>query len=563
MKELIRRLRGHLRITADLAVSSLFINILGLTSSIYSIVVLRRYLSVGLDSTLVTLTVGALLAVFFEFALRSIRMAVGRELSRVSDRELSEAVFTTLAQSQYAQMSRVGGEQFREAVRGLATIQQAYSPFSVLTIFDAPFALLYLITLYFISPFLASIAGSVVLVSLLIGFFVQKRMQGPAQELSTESAKQGHHVSTLISSADAVRIFNWLPLLKEKWLKQQNMVEGSRSQLQHHQNLAQQMGISSAMLLSILMMGLGAREVLAGNMSVATLIGGNILAGRGLSCINRCSQVLDQFARAREHLKAIRNLATLPLEKNQGTVLAEVTGRVQIHDLGFMFPGSSLPLFESVSLQLQPGEVLVVKGGNGTGKTTLARLLVGLHDMQRGEIRLDDINTRQFDPAWLRKQMVYLPQEVSFFDGSLRENLTCLNEEVPKEIIHSNIEKLGLKSVLEASPEGLDMIMANGGRQLSLGVRRRLAFCRGLNSGGKILILDEPTEGLDDDGCRGVTAILNEQIKRKSTIIIMSNAPFIAAAADYILDLNQKPVPHLGRVNREIAQQDGKVEVQG
>ena len=545
MKELFRRLRTHLRLTVDLTISSLFINILGLTSSIYSIVVLRRYLAVGLDSTLVTLTVGALMAVVFEFALRHVRMAIGRELSRQSDRELSEATFTALAQSQYSHMNRVGGEQFREAVRGLGTIQQAYSPFSVLTIFDAPFALLYLFALTIISPFLASIAASVVLFSLGFGFIVQKRMQNPAQSLSKDSAQQGIHVSTLISASDSVRIFNWLPLLRKKWLDQQNLVETARSSLQHHQNLAQQMGISSAMLLSILMMGLGAREVLAGNMTVATLIGGNILAGRALSCINRCSQVLDQFARASQHMKTLRALATLPIEKEQGTTLAQLTGKFQIADLGFLFPGAALPLFESVSVTLDPGKVLVVKGSNGAGKTTLARLLVGLHEPQRGEIRLDGINTRQFNPVWLRKQLMYLPQEVSFFDGSLRENLTCLNSEIDEESIMATVRKLHLGSLLEASQEGLDMPLPGGGRHLSLGIRRRLALCRALLGGGKLLILDEPTEGLDDTGCQAVASILNEKIKEGTTIIIMSNAPFLIEAADYVLDLNIKPVPSL------------------
>ena len=562
MKELFRRLRAHSRLATEMGVASLFINILGLTSSIYSIVVLRRYLTVGLDSTLVTLTVGALLAVVFEFALRHVRMALGRELSSQSDRELSEATFATLAQSQYSQMSRVGSEQYREAVGGLSTIQQAYSPFNVLTLFDAPFALLYLFALYIINPVLAAIAGSIVIGSLTFGLFVQKRMQEPASSLSKENAQQGVHISTLISAADSVRIFNWLPLLQKKWLKQQTQIENLRASLQHNQNLAQQMGISSAMLLSILMMGFGAREVLAGNMTVATLIGGNILAGRALSCINRCAQVLDQFTRANQQMITLRALATLPLEKDQGTTLKKMHGRFQITDLGFMFQGAPLPLFESVSLTLNPGQILAVTGTNGAGKTTMARLLVGLHDSQRGEIRLDDINIRQFNPFWLRQQLMYLPQEVSFFDGTLRENLTCLNSDAEEDDVLSIARKLDLSSFLEARPDGLDMALIGGGRHLSLGIRRRLALCRALVGGGKILILDEPTEGLDSTACQAVTAILNEQTIAGATIILMTNAPFSIEAADYVLDLNRKPVPELKKkgITKSSASKEGNKE---
>jgi ATP-binding cassette subfamily C protein LapB len=547
MKELFRRVRNQSRLASEIGVASLVINILGLTSSIYSIVVLRRYLAVGLDSTLVTLTVGAVLAVVFEFALRRIRLSLASGLCRQADRELAEAAFTTLAQSQYGQMSRVGGEQYRELLTGLSTVQQAYAPFNMLTLYDVPFATIYLLALFFISPFLALIAGGSTLFSLAVSWLVQKRMQGPAQRLTRETAAQNATHSTLIAAADSVRQFNWLPVLQEKWANRQTQIDDWRASLQQHQNLAQQLGISSAMLLSILMMGFGSREVLQGNMTVATLIGGNILAGRALSNINRCAQALELFARARQSLETLRSLATLPMEKQQGTTLRKLGGALQLQDVGFMYAGSSAPLFESVSFTLEPGQVLVVQGGNGTGKTTMAKLLVGLLLPQRGEVRLDGVNLQQLQPPWLRRQTMYLPQEPAFFDGTLRENLVCLNSDIDDEKIFEQAAKLGLSSLLETSPEGLDMQLSGGGRSLSLGIRRRLALCRALLGGGAFAVFDEPTEGLDASGCRAVADLLNHLVKSGVTMVIMSNDPFISKAADWCLDLNQKPVPLITR----------------
>ncbi len=548
MKELLRRLRNHPRLATEILLSSLLINILGLTSSIYSIVVMRRYLAVGLDSTLVTLTVGALLAVFFEFVLRHIRMSLTRFLSRESDHELSEATFKVFSQSQYMHLTRLGSNQSREILSGLATVQQAYAPANVASLFDAPFATIYLFTLLLISPSLAAIACGVVLFSLVAGLVVQRRMQKPAQELSAENARQNSHTSTLVAAPDAVRQFNWLPILKQKWGEQQTRIEELRSAIQHHQNLAQQLGLSSAMLLSIVIMGFGSREVITGNMTVATLIGANILASRALSNINRCAQTFELMARAAQQLKLLSAFAKLPLEKENGTVLAELQGRVQLEDLAFIYSGQNTPLFESVSFSLAPGEVLVVKGGNGTGKTTMAKLLAGLLEPHRGEIRIDGVNLRQFQPFWLRRNLVYLPQEPTFFNGTLRENLSCLNPEADDVLIQQVMAKVGLSTMLTSNPEGLDMMIQGGGRHFSLGIRRRLAFCRALLSGGKVLILDEPTEGVDVEGCQAIAATLNEMVTARATMIVMSNDPFIVKGANRVLDLDHKPVPRLSAV---------------
>lgn len=545
MKELLRRLRGNLGLVNEMLLASLFINILGLTSSIYSIVVLRRYLTVGLDSTLITLSVGAVVAVILEFSLRRIRMSLARGLGNHCDRELAEAAFVTLSQSNYSHMSQIANEHFREVINGLNSVQQAYAPFNILTFYDAPFATLYLFVLYCISPYLAGIAACVVLVSLLSGWLIQRRMQAPAGQLAQENTVQNSLHSTLIMAPDSVRQFNWLPILQEKWSVQQDKVDNSRTCIQHDQNFAQQLGISSAMLLSILMMGFGSREVLLGNMTVATLIGGNILAARALNSINRCAQGFEQFARAKQHLQTLRNLATLPLEKNKGTTLKAITGKLTLNDVGFMYKGASSPLFESLNLTLEPGKILAVTGPNGSGKTTLAKLLTGLLEPKRGDIKLDDVNYKQFQPAWLRSQMVYLPQEPTFFNGTMRENIACLAPETDDESLMKTINTVGLTPLIEESPDGLDTTLHSGARHLSLGVRRRLALCRAMAGGGQLYILDEPTEGLDTAGRQAIAAILNMMIEKKATLVIMSNDSFILRAADYLLDIGVKPVPDL------------------
>ncbi len=545
MKELLRRLASRPRLTTEIFVASLVINVLGLTSSIYSIVVLRRYLSVGLDSTLITLTVGALIAVFFEFLLRKIRVTLGREVSNRADRELSEAAFAAMSQSSYAHMTKIPAEQHRETLNGLSVVQQAYSPLNVMVLFDAPFAVLYLTVLYFISPPLAAIAGGISLLSLAFACYIQHKLREPAETLSKENAQLGTYNNALISAPDALRQFNWLGILRAKWSAKQQSVESIRANLLHLQNMSQQVGMSSAMLLSIVMMGVGAKLVMSGQLSVATLIGANILAARALNSINRCAQSLDQFARAEQQLKMLRVLALLPLERESGTRLPSVTGKLELRDVGFMYPGATMPVFESANLAIEPGQILVVKGGNGAGKTTMSKIVSGLVAPQRGEVRLDGVNLRQCDPYWMRRQFSLLPQEPVFFEGSLRENLVCSDDSITDDQIWQNCQQVGVLRFLETNPDGLDMAITGGGRQLPLGIRRRLALVRALLVQGAVVVLDEPTEGLDAEGCSAIAGMLNELTSSGRTLIIMSNDPFILSGASMVLDLDKKPVPQL------------------
>ncbi len=218
---------------------------------------------------------------------------------------------------------------------------------------------------------------------------------------------------------------------------------------------------------------------------------------------------------------------------------------MEFQDLAFVYPGQRAPLFESMSLKLEPGAFLIVAGSNGTGKTTLARLIVGLLEPGRGKILVDGVDLSQIVPEWWRKQIIYLPQEPGFLNATIRENLMAGNPDLDEGTLNELVRTAGLKSFIDESPDGFNTALTNNGANLSLGVRRRLALARALATDGMLVVIDDLTEGLDTEGSQMVVNAMNKLSERGRTVIVFTHDPKIFAAAPRYVDLNSKPVPKL------------------
>ena len=241
----------------------------------------------------------------------------------------------------------------------------------------------------------------------------------------------------------------------------------------------------------------------------------------------------------------LKEFAKLPLESESGSFKPSYKGGLEFKDVSFVLPGTTTPLFESLSLTLKPGSILVIRGSNGTGKTTLTRLIAGILEPVRGHILADGLDLRQASIKWWHKQIVYMPQEPTLLNTTIRENLTTVNPEIDPQQLSKVITAAGLTNYLDESPQGLETQVTDNGRNLSLGIRRRLALARALTTDGMLVILDEPTEGLDSEGVSCIFSALKDLATRGRTIIVVSHDPKIAKGAQVAIDLSIKPIPRI------------------
>ncbi|QMV65536.1 ATP-binding cassette subfamily C protein LapB [Ectopseudomonas oleovorans] len=547
MNEFFRRIALQPRLRLELWLSSLLINLLGLASSLYSIHVLNRYLALGVDATLVTLTLGAVMAVGFEVLLRNARLRVAQWLCARADTELGETLFEGAVRGQYALVEQLPHTARREILSGQSTVQQCFGAPNLVTLLDTPFAFVFVVVLGMLSPFLACMALLVMAGVTLVSLLAQRRLREPMEAQSRIAMQMAGYQHNLTAGGEMVRAFSAADALKEKWRACADDQAEQRAQLNRLQNTMQNASYAGTLILSMVIMGLGAREVLAGNLDIGSLIGCNILASRALAALTRALGLGEQIGRGQRALELARQLCAIPRERAEGVRLGQTRGSLRFEDMAFGYPKQAVPVLEHFDYSLEAGKVLVFTGANGSGKTTLARLLVGLLEPSRGHLLVDGMDLRQADPQWWRRQVAYLPQEPQFFDGTLRENLCVLAPETADAKVLELCRELAVGAFVEGGAEGLGLVVRNGGGSIPLGIRRRLALVRAVLGGGQLVVLDDPTEGVDAEGCKAIAALLSRLVREGRTLVMMSNESFILGAADTVIDLNHKPVPRVLR----------------
>ena len=552
MKELFKRLLARPGIATELIAASFLASLLALASPLFVIQVLNRYIAHGVDGTLVTLTVGVILAVLLEFAFRQVRLRLARGVCSGPDEQMSSSTYAVLTGTKAAALERVPQGISREVMGGVTAVETAYSPTNIATVLDVPFALLYIGALFFLHPVLAIIAALFLVALFLVATVSLASLRQPTREMVQVSGAGGGLVGTAINHGDTVRAFNAASFLNRAWREQTRRLQALRGRILRRQGFVQSLSQSAAALMNVAIIATGATLVVKGDLTVGAMIGANILASRALMPITRFAQLGEPFAKARQALDLMREFARLPLEATTGSAKSAYKGGLELRDVSFAYHGASGPLFESVNLTLTPGAVLLVTGGNGTGKTTLARLLAGILEPSRGQVLVDGLDLRQSVPEWWRRQIVYLPQEPAFMNATIEENLKIGNPDIGMDRLNQLIEAAGLRRFLDESPKGFDEQITNNGANLSLGTRRRLALARALATEGRLAIFDEPTEGLDSDGCAVVSRVMTDLAKRGATLIVISHDQAVVKGATVILDLNVKPVPRIASAPRPV-----------
>ena len=543
MFEIFNRLKSNPNLFARILVASLFVNILALATPIYVIQVLQRYVAYGVTSTLVTLVAGIVFVSIFEFFFRNIRHRMTRELEPLNQRLADQVLqkFASIKTTYFALQ-----KNFRPEIitRNIQIIQNNLSATNILVLVDVPFVLIFLIALFLIHYQLGLIVSAFLIVPFIIAYFYRDKINSLSashMQLSVSSARLYDNAS---SRYDTVRYFNLLNALKKVWAKLLETIVPERESLEANKNVLTSFMAASSTFLTIIIIGWGAVLAVNGEISVGALIGANILGARAIAPLIKFIQILEPMNSVSEAIKGINQLQKLPDENKEGANIAAFKGEVSLKNLTFQYPQTKNAVFENLTCSVSPGQLIAIKGSNGSGKSTLIKSIAAILEFQRGQIFYDDIEINQLSLNWLRSNLTYSPQEPTFVDGTLLDNLIGLRE-IKKQEMYDILTRVDLADFVNSDPKGINMQMNNRGQDLPFGIRKRAALARAIAVGGQIVLLDEPTESIDQKGRDAIYRYLENAISEKKTVIVSTQDAEIIKKAMTVIDLDSKPIPRV------------------
>ena len=550
MYEIFNRLKSNPYLFAKIIVASFFVNILALATPIYVIQVLQRYVAYGVTSTLVTLVVGIVFVTVFEFFFRNIRHRMTRETDSanalLADKVMKKIV--SIRSSFYLLQ-----KNFRPDIvtKNLNTVQNTCNANTTLTLIDVPFVLIFLIALFLIHYQLGIITSIFIFFPLIILNFYRNKINKLSENSNQIMLGTARLHDNSSSRFETIKYFNLINAVKKSWSSLINRFMEVNENLDANKNVFTSFMSASATLLTIIIIAIGAILAVNGEISVGALIGANILAARAISPVIRLVQNLEPIHRATIAINELNRFLSLPEDSQGGSEIKQFNGKMKIKDLQFQYPGNKMPLFENLNLDIQQKELAVITGSNGSGKTTLIKTLIKLLEFNRGQIFYDSIELNQLSLTWVRSNLTYMPQEPKFVDGSLLDNLIGLSE-IKKDKMDEILKSVDLLDFVNSDPKGVHMALNNRGEDLPFGIRKRMALARALVVSGQIVVLDEPTESIDERGKTAIYNLLDNLLEKNKTLIISSQDKKIIERAHIKIDLDKKPIPLITNIRKKV-----------
>ncbi len=543
MKQLLARIFSKPALALELVVISFFVNILTLASPFFFILVFNRYLTGGVDGTLITLVIGMLMAVLLQFAFRAIRTRMAGGVGIQPEDPMISSVFEVLGRSKLQALGQVDRSRIVQTTNSLQTLQAAYSAPNVNSVLDMPYSFLFIGVIFLLNfqlGVVASLGAGLTFVSAWVSMYRSGKAQSMLQDVSAGNQVL---VNSAINGPETLRVFGGMGHYAPRWFEQLKNIISLRRYNAHNEDISQARIMAIGLVSRTFLIGLGARQVFLGELSIGALIGISILASIPMTILARFVRTSALLKRTAQAENILRQFMMLPREKISGSALKAYAGNLDFKDLSFVYSGSKNPLFEGLNMHVASGGMVGITGYNGSGKSTLAKLIAGLLEPTRGQILVDGLELSQVSMEWWRKQITYLPQEPGFFPAGIRENIVVANPGLDNEGLNRVLAMTGLRKFVDSHPQGLELELDESGKPLPLGIRRRLALARALATGGQLVILDEPAEGLDVEGWKMVNRTIKVLREQKKTVMIFTSDPRLMMDVGIIIDLGSKPVP--------------------
>jgi ATP-binding cassette subfamily C protein LapB len=314
---------------------------------------------------------------------------------------------------------------------------------------------------------------------------------------------------------------------------------------------------------TIALVVIGVYRIGGGELTLGGLIACSMLAGRAMAPLSQLAGLLTNYHNAATALTSLDGIMSQEVERPDDANFVSrprFSGEIEFRDVSFAYPGEGGEALKNISFRIQPGEHVAILGRIGSGKTTLQKLILGLYRPKAGAILVDGVDSRQLDPAELRRSIGYVPQDVTLFYGPLRDNIVLASPHVDDAALITAAEISGIKEFVDVHPRGFDMAVGERGESLSGGQRQAVAIARAVVNDPPMLLLDEPTGSMDFSSEETVKAKLREFAAHKTMIVITHRTSLLELVDRIIVMDNGKIVADGPKAQVVEALRQGRIE---
>jgi PrtD family type I secretion system ABC transporter len=524
------------------AVFSFFVNLLMLASPIYMMQVFDRVLSSHSNETLVMLTlitVGAFAVMSMLEVFRSLLLTRGGVA-------LDRLVAGPVLEESLNSARRPGENPYPYAMRDVNTVRDFLTGRGIMAFFDAPWAPILVIVIYLFHPLFGVIAT--IGIAILFGLAVlgDKTTRATVEAARSKNRKASAFVEASMQNAEAVYAMGMVPAVTARWralnddaLESQASASGRAGKI-----VATSKFVRTT--LSVIMLAAGAYLIIDLHVTPGVMIAATLILGRALAPVEQVLAGWKGMVEAREAYLRLSKMMQHTQQAVEPMPLPEPQGRLVLEKVSFARSITS-PILRNVSFELEPGESLAIIGPSAAGKSTLARIIMGVWQPVTGAVRLDGASLADWDRQQLAAHLGYLPQDVELFDGTVAENIARLGD---PEQCHDQIVEAAKKAMVHELvlhlPNGYDSRIGRAGVVLSGGQRQRVALARALFGRPKLVVLDEPNSNLDSDGEVALMQAIRNLKDEGVTVVVISHRPSLLGDIDKMLVLKNGAIDSLG-----------------
>lgn len=528
--ELTLVLLGFRKTLYKLTGLSAIINLLMLMPSIYMLQVYDRALPSQNVTTLIMLSLITLglyaLMELLEYARSQVLIRVGNRL----DMELNNRVFTAA----FERNLQRSGSNAGQALHDLTTVRQFLTGSALFAFFDAPWAPIYL-TVCFMFHWLLGLfvlLGIVLLAAMT--YVTEIATREPLAAANAAAIAAGNYASNNLRNAEVIEAMGMLPSLRSRWFQFQSLL--LQKQTEASDKAARINTITKFIRISMqsLVLGVGALLAIEHQITPGMMIACSILMGRALQPVEMAIGTWKQLVSSRAAYGRLEELLNKHPARVAGMSLPKPQGHILSENLIATPPGGQTPVLRGLNFAITAGDVVGIIGPSASGKSTLARLMVGVWPAQAGKIRLDGADIFLWSKDELGPHIGYLPQDIELFEGTIAENIARFGNIDSNQVIDA-ATRAGVHEMILRFPQGYDTRLGEGGNLLSGGQKQRIGLARALYGDPSLIVLDEPNSNLDEMGEQALVRAVLDLKARGKTVILITHRTSILSVVDKLM----------------------------